>query len=622
MTEQRGLEAELPVGSLVDLIPTGLLVADTGGRILYANRALASMFGHAPAELIGRQVEALLPLDLRAAKSLDFARHELNPLASAPQTALLSCEAPGGGRLACEVSLSPLGTTGTGLMLVAVRDATSRVETETALRESEQRWRDLLEGVHLAAVGLGLDGRVTFANAHFLQLTGYEHGEVVGRDWFSDFLSAPTRGEIEAIFDQVLAHGGEEHHVNSITTKSGAQRLISWFNTPQHDRHGAVVGTLSLGEDITDQARDEARLEAIYDVSHAVLADEPTEDVLRLLARRARELVGADLAAVIAASDAATITITAASGANAERFEGKSFPREGTVTGRVLTSGAGELLDDVAEDVRLERPIPEPEGIGPALCLPMVAHQRVVGALTISNLRGGQRFSAEDLEILSPLVEQASLAVEYARAQRTISRLAVVEDRERIARDLHDHVIQRLFAAGLGLQAVLTVLPQETPASERIFDTITELDRTIADLRLSIFDLQRTESRKGLRARVLEVVDEALENLGFRPQVEFVGPIDSAVPDDLAGHVIAVVREALSNTARHARARSVSVRLESGDELMLRVVDDGIGIPPVLQRESGLSNLRARAVHLGGSLAIDSGRGAGTTLEWRVPIAP
>jgi signal transduction histidine kinase len=196
-------------------------------------------------------------------------------------------------------------------------------------------------------------------------------------------------------------------------------------------------------------------------------------------------------------------------------------------------------------------------------------------------------------------------------------RLLITADRERIARDLHDLVIQRLFGAGLRLQGALVLIDNETAAT-RVSSTIDDLDTTIKEIREAIFALER-EPGAGLRAKVLESVADATEALGFKPSVSFHGAVDRDIALPVQLEAAAVLREALSNSARHARASRVEVHVTVGDELGLLVVDNGIGLGQP-GRLSGIANARARAELLGGHLDLASPKGGGTRFEWRVPI--
>ena len=197
-----------------------------------------------------------------------------------------------------------------------------------------------------------------------------------------------------------------------------------------------------------------------------------------------------------------------------------------------------------------------------------------------------------------------------------------MEDRDRIGRDLHDLVIQRMFATGMQLQSAVRLIGQNpTEASARVNRAVDELDGTIRELRSTIYGLQAPlEGRPSLRAQLLKVIDAATAQLGFAPALRFDGLLDTLATPEISEHALATLREALSNVARHAHARQVEVLVAvRGSTLLVRVEDDGIGMPEDGAR-SGLHNLASRAAQLGGSLRVTSGNGKGTRLLWQVPV--
>ncbi len=230
-----------------------------------------------------------------------------------------------------------------------------------------------------------------------------------------------------------------------------------------------------------------------------------------------------------------------------------------------------------------------------------------------------QPASDEDAVQLSTFAGQAALALERAQAQEERQQLAVLEDRERIARDLHDVVIQRLFATGMHLQGAVH---QAAPAvAGRINAAVDDLDATIRDIRRSIFELRTPAGPSSLRTELHETVEGAAEALGFRPVLDTSGPVDSAIPDDVKPEILAVLREALSNIARHAEATTTRISLRAGDgAVALSVEDNGIGFDPARAR-GGVVNMGERAHDLGGTFEIGSpSSGTGTVLTWCVPI--
>jgi signal transduction histidine kinase len=229
-------------------------------------------------------------------------------------------------------------------------------------------------------------------------------------------------------------------------------------------------------------------------------------------------------------------------------------------------------------------------------------------------------FSATETEPLKAFAGQAALAMELVERRAQAEEVAVLKDRDRIARDLHDLAIQRLFATGMTLQSAARFIEHEE-AAERVGRAVDDLDETIKIIRSTIFGLRTREGagEAGLRARAVRVVGEAAPVLGFAPSVRMEGLLDTDVPKDIADHLVAVVSEALTNIARHAHADRADVLLATdGRQVRLSVTDNGRGIP-VGGRRSGLRNMAERAEQLGGGLELGSPEGGGTTLTWRVP---
>ena len=263
-----------------------------------------------------------------------------------------------------------------------------------------------------------------------------------------------------------------------------------------------------------------------------------------------------------------------------------------------------------------------PEGHPPMrsfLGVPVRIEDRVFGNLYLTEKRGGGDFTTGDEEMVIGLAGAAGVAIENARLQERVRELAVLEDRERIARDLHDTVIQRLFATGLGLQAV-THMTAKPEVATRIQQAVDDLDATIRDIRGVIFALQAHErGEQSLRVQVLGLAADMKAALGFEPRVHFDGPVDAAIEEVLARDLLAVLRELLSNVAHHADATSADVYLLAGSEIILRVEDDGRGPGPARGGGRGLKNLEARALAHGGSFALAPKEWRGSLAEWRVP---
>ena len=252
------------------------------------------------------------------------------------------------------------------------------------------------------------------------------------------------------------------------------------------------------------------------------------------------------------------------------------------------------------------------------LGVPVRVRDAVFGNLYLCNKQDADEFTEEDERLATALATAAGVAIENARLMQRTEEVAVLEDRERIARDLHDKVIQRLFATGMALQTMLPVTGRDD-LSNRINDAVDELDVTIREIRSTIFALQAPVQR-GLRVSIFALIDGAREVLGFSPELHMDGPIDTLVSEDTAEHLLAVLQEALSNIAQHAGASHVNVAVEVGTDVVVRVTDNGKGLPTPREDGRGLHNIEQRAATMGGDLSVSGLETGGTIVEWRVPV--
>ena len=256
------------------------------------------------------------------------------------------------------------------------------------------------------------------------------------------------------------------------------------------------------------------------------------------------------------------------------------------------------------------------------LGVPIKVRDEVYGNLYLTDKVGWSEFTADDVALVEALAVAAGIAIENARLHERVREVAVVEDRDRLARDLHDTVIQRLFAVGLSLQSLASTAtgPRVT---DRLAWAISDIDDTIGEVRSVIYALGMAGDDRGVRASVLALVRELTPVVGFEVNVTMSGPVDTSVPDTVAHHLLATIREALTNIGRHAHATSARVILSvTPTTCLLEVVDDGTGIPGGGNTEGGLGlgNLQRRAEKLRGSLILETPDGGGTSLRWRVPL--
>ena len=362
--------------------------------------------------------------------------------------------------------------------------------------------------------------------------------------------------------------------------------------------------------------RREAWQAALTEIATTVLDGGETEDALALLTRLSRTLMSADVAA-IALPMGDDLRVEFAEGDT--DVIGALVPHD-SITYQAYTEGVPKSSQQCT--------IGDLEQVGSAIAVPLRAPDRILGVLTAMRFADSPVSihvpgTRELLELAEPFASQAAVTLVLAEAQRGQQRLAVYQDRDRIARDLHDLVIQRLFATGMSLQgaARLAALPDD--ATTRINRAVDELDETIKEIRQTIFALHEPIEGPGstLRGRVMRETAQAAGSLGFEPAVRFVGAIDSAVSEDSSEHLIAALREILTNAAKHARATTVEVvvALEAPD-VILTVTDDGVGLPlDGTGRRSGMANMSARAQELGGDCVAERvSESGGTRVRWRV----
>ncbi|MCF6509220.1 GAF domain-containing protein [Blastococcus sp. MG754426] len=361
------------------------------------------------------------------------------------------------------------------------------------------------------------------------------------------------------------------------------------------------------------------------DLATALLSGRTTGEVLRDAAGRVAELAGADAVGILVPvpGDEGTLIISAAVGPEAADSEGVRIPLTGTRLGEAHRSGTPVLVEDVASTQPGATHAPVigefTDRYGPALYLPLGGPSPPT-TLVALRVRTRPPFDPAVLEPASAFVTHATVAMRLVRSQLRERRLQVQADRDRIARDLHDHVVQRIFATALALDRLGRSLGETAPdVAGRIAGHVDELDGTIARIRASIFELHGAQdsSSDAVRRRLAEVVRSVIDGHGLRPDLRVRSEVED-LPPDLAGDVVAVVRELVTNVLRHAGATRVTVSVALGDEVRVVVTDDGGGLPAVTVR-SGLANLTDRAERRGGRLEISTGT-SGTEIRWTVPL--
>jgi signal transduction histidine kinase len=392
---------------------------------------------------------------------------------------------------------------------------------------------------------------------------------------------------------------------NLYLTEKGGDRPF----TPEDER--LVVGLAAVAgaavqhaRSLDDARRRDAWRDAVLEISAAVVDQEPAHLVRTRIVELACSLVEADGGVLVESHDEGVWVLASVGDAPPEGF---------------LDAGTSTAVDTLSEGTS-HRTSDGPVFGRPSMWVGIRDERGVVATVGVGRSSAG--FTSVEEQLLEAFASQASVAWTYERAQREVHRLSLLAERERIGRDLHDTVIQRLFATGLSLQATARRVEHDVDVAQRLERAVDDIDATVREIRSTIFALQGDGTRTtGIRSRVLEVIEEVAPSLPRAPRVRFDGPIDSVVGEDVAAHLLPVVREALTNVAKHAHATDVEIDLQvDTDGLRLRIADDGRGIATSGPRGFGLRNLGERASSLGGSCEVTAGPGGrGTVVLWSLP---
>jgi len=400
------------------------------------------------------------------------------------------------------------------------------------------------------------------------------------------------------------------------------QRPVSPSDLALLEAIASQAGVAIENARLYNEARTRQRwLEGVREIGEAILSRAHPDEALQVITERAAELVDADLALVAVPDGPGQLRVAYAHGMNANGLLGMRFPAAGSIAGDVIRTRTAAVVPNAATDERAYGPLVATGGFGPVVIAPLAARGSAFGTLSAANRLGERAFGEEQVNLLATFADQAAVALEYARAQQDVERLAVLEDRERIAKELHDGVIQALFAVGMGLEgaAMMTV---DDELATKLEGAVSELDRVIRDLRNYIFGL-----RPGILAD--RELDKALRSLGeefqARSDVLTIVDVDEEVASQLtamAADVVQLTREALSNVGRHAEATSCRVSLRYRDHTaVLEVDDDGCGFDvETTKRGDGLTNMEDRAAALGGKTSIGSVLAHGTTVRIELPL--
>ena len=528
-------------------------------------------------------------------------------------------------------------------LLAANRSIVSELSLVAVLRRIVDTARDIAQAQYAALGVIGMDGRLEqFVHAGMDPTTVEAIGDLPrGRGVLGALIADPRSIRLHRIAEDPRSSGFPPRH----------PAMGSFLGVPIQGR-GEAFGNLYLtnrrdGEDFTAEDEDlisvlaatasvaienarlyeESRrrqewLRASAEISrHLLLPDAPATDTLTRVADTVRRLTAADIVTVVFPDESGSrLRVQIARGRQADELVGYTYPRAGSLAGQAIDEGRALRLE--ADHGQYFVHLQTAFDVGPVMACPLLAGDSIRAAVIVGRRVGSTSFATQDLDMAEAFASYAAVAFELADRREDQRRLEVLEDRHRIARDLHDHVIQRLFAAGLKIQAAASgsVDPQ---LQQRLGETVDDIDETIRQIRSAIFELQdRRGTASTARAVLLRVATEVEPALGFVPDLSFAGPVDTVLDPELLQDVEAVLREGLTNSAKHSDATRVSASVQSvGQQIIVEISDNGSAGPAVWTRRSGLANLQARAARRHGKLEFVH-TGAGTTLQWTVCLTP
>ncbi|WP_017587891.1 sensor histidine kinase [Nocardiopsis ganjiahuensis] len=535
-------------------------------------------------------------------------------------------------------------------LLQAVLDIGGDLDLATVLRRLTEAAAHLAEARFAGLGVIGEDGSFTefipvgFSQAQAERIGRFPHGKgVLGTPLYeratlrlSDLRDHPDFGGFPEGHPSMSSFLGVPIQVRGEVF--GNLYLTEKENGGQFDEEDeAVVTALATAAGVAiENARlyEETRLRerwlgASTEITTRLLSGADTDEVLAFMAEQAREIGGADTAVIMLPDPHARGHLFAeiADGPIAQEILGTPVEVHDSACGWVYESGEAVTIPDLRQ---ANCPMLTHRGYGPGLLVPLGTPGNTRGVLLLGKLSERAPFDANIRRMLHSFSVQAGVALELAEARRDSERIVVLEERDRIAKDLHDVVIQRLFASAMTLMSTVRLITSPE-AEERVQRTIDELDSTIREIRSTIFDLQNPPSRRdtSLRGRILRLAENTAHSLGCHPGVSLDGPIDASVTDEVGEQLLAVLGEGLTNVARHARATEVHVSVTVEEQavtgrpttLALTITDNGVGLPEE-GRRSGLRNLDQRAQALGGGFSAQKGETGGTVLVWRVPVTP
>jgi PAS domain S-box-containing protein len=599
----------LPQGSdmlttFLSLMPDAAVAVDGRGMIISVNERTEAFFGYAAEEVQGKSIELLVPERFRHSHRRLRSEYSADPRTRPMGAGLdLYARRKDGSEFPVDISLAPIGGDGEQLVVAAIRDISERQAAQSAQAQLAAIVQSSADGIF----SISHRGVITSWNPGAEAMFGFSPEEVVGRHIGLFFPDDPV---LEELLDDTRSGRVPRSKDTRWQRREGKSLDVAISVSPlaQGNEPGfsVLVRDITVHKEAEAQLRRQARWQAATaEIRLSLLSEASLDSSLNLVCKWAAELANATAAALVIVDDQRSRLVASA----------------GDRDTLAVISHSDQVVTPVTQAIAAGKPATAATNRGAgahARAFPLALPGKdgpQAAALVIFGEEASQ-LGPDANETIGSLATQAILAFELANVRSERDRLLISADRERIARDLHDLVIQRLFGAGLRLQGALALI-DNPQAVGRVASTVDDLDVTIKEIREAIFALESAPGT-GLRAKTLEALAYASEALGFRPSVSFHGATDWEIALPVQLEAVAVLREALSNAARHAHATRVEVHITLEDELSVLVADNGVGIGNP-QRLSGIANARARAELLGGHLDVSPAPGGGTRFEWRVP---
>lgn len=623
--------AERPPGSLLDEawpiledLPDGALLVAGDGTIAYANHTLLRLSGYEPSELVGQPVEMLVPPGQRGRHAALQEHYRASPHARMMgEDLILSLQPKQGDPVPVEISLAPFSSAGLVSVIAVVRD----VSVQRAADRERARLLGLLDLDPDAVLVIDADdGSIQYANSGASTLLGYTADELQSMR-VTDISPTSTNELRRRFVDEHRRGGPGYHHEVEIVRTAKDGTSIPCDSRGQLVADGERAVFIVVDRDARPRLAAERQRERraalvtlVAQVTTMVLSDVGADEVYQAVVEGAAEVLEAGNASLILreASTGELVTVaTVGPGAELHR-DGRAQLDEQVL--RTMLEGA-EAFSLAAPDPK--HPAEVRALAGPGVVAPLPASDGTRGLLSVFRQPGDMAFTDEEVTLLGDLARHVVTVIELGRARAEEQRLLVLEDRQRIARDLHDNVIQDLI--GLGMQLAAGPRQRDEAAErERNEQLVDTLEAAVRKLRMIVFDARQTQPPHLVTKALASTVAEASRILGHHPLLSVEGPVD-ALPPVVTSQLFPALREALSNVARHAGATRTSVTIEVSEERLVLVVEDN-GRGPGLGAAAGmgLSNLRERAATLGGASSLRSRAGGGSCLEWwvRLPLPP